>query len=73
MRFKAKPTKELTKETVDEDLWYFMKEYVDDEGYVYGWYVDGYIVGGMVEENEDYCSLEYWVPVIKDTVVLVEE
>ena len=73
MRFKAKPTEALTKEMVDEDLWFFMKEYVDDEGYIYGWYVDGYIVGGMIEANDEYCSLEYWAPVIKDTVVLVEE
>lgn len=31
MRFKAKPKEELTEEMVDEDLWYFLKEYVDDE------------------------------------------
>ena len=45
MKFKAKLKEELTEEIVDEDLWYFLKEYVDDEGYIYGWYVDGYIVG----------------------------
>lgn len=73
MKFKAKPKEELTEEIVDEDLWYFLKEYVDDEGYIYGWYVDGYIVGGMVEVNDEYCSLEYWVPVIEDTLVLVKE
>ncbi len=73
MRFKAKPTEALTKEAVDEDSWFFIKEYIDDEGYIYGWYVDGYIVGKMFEANEEYCSLEYWVSVIEDTVVLVEE
>ena len=73
MKFKAKPKEELTEEMVDEDLWYFLKEYIDDEGYIYGWYVDRYIAGGMVEANDEYCSLEYWVPVIEDTVMLVKE
>lgn len=36
MRFKAKPTEALTKEMVDEDLWSFLQEHVDDEGYIYG-------------------------------------
>lgn len=73
MKFKAKSKEELTEEMADEDLWYSLKEYIDDEGYIYGWYVDGYIVGGMVEVNDEYCSLEYWVPVIEDTLVLVKE
>jgi len=73
MKFKAKLKQELKKEMFEEDLWSFLKEYVDDEGYIYGWYVDGYIVGKMLEANDEYCSLEYWAPVIEDTVVLVKE
>lgn len=41
--------------------------------YVKGFYVDGYIVGGFVEVNDEYTALEYWVPVDKDTVQLIEE
>lgn len=59
MRFKAKPKEELTEEMFEEDLWSFLQEYIDDEGYIYGWYVNGYIVGKMLEANDEYCSLEY--------------
>ena len=73
MKFKAKLKQELKKEMFEEDLWSFLQEHIDDEGYIYGWYVDGYIVGGMIEANDEYCSLEYWAPVIEGTVVLVKE
>lgn len=86
MRFKAKPTKRIIEQMALEEAEYvfdyeWLQDKLDDEGFVTGFFVSdnnkdseiGYIVGGMIEANEDYCSLEYWVPVIKDTVVLVEE
>lgn len=87
MRFKAKPTKRIIEQMVLEvEAGYgfgygWLQDELDDEGFVAGFFVAdnnkdseiGFIVGGVVEANEEYCSLEYWVPVIKDTVVLVEE
>lgn len=40
---------------------------------MYGWYVDGFIVGEVIEANDEYIALEYWVPVDPETVCLVEE
>ena len=87
MRFKAKPTKRIIEQVALEveagyDIGYgWLQDELDDEGFVTGFFVAdnnkdseiGYIVGGMIEENEHYCSLESWIPVYLDTVVLVEE
>ena len=39
-----------------------------DNGWVYGYYVDGYIVGPVVESTEEYIALEWWCPVHRETV-----
>ena len=70
MRFKAKPKEELTKEMVDEDLWYFLKEYVDDDGFIHGWYSDGFIIGHVIEADDEYIIHEFWCPVDKTTLQL---
>ncbi len=44
-----------------------------DGTYVYGWYVDGFIVGEVIEANDEYIAIEYWVPVDPETVCLVKE
>lgn len=44
-----------------------------DGTYVYGWYVDGFIVGKVMDSDDEYIALEYWVPVHSETVCLVEE
>ena len=44
-----------------------------DGTYVYGWYVDGFIVGQVMDSDDEYIVLEYWVPVDPETVCLVEE
>lgn len=36
--------------------------------WIKGYYVDGCIVGGVVEANEEYIALERWWPVDKGTV-----
>lgn len=43
-----------------------------DGTYVYGWYVDGFIIGRVIEANEEYIAIEYWVPVELETVCLVK-
>ncbi len=44
-----------------------------DGTYVYGWYVDGFIVGEVIEANEEYIAIEYWIPVEPETVCIVGE
>ena len=86
MRFKAKPTERIIEQMALEEAGYvfgygWLQDELDDEGFVTGFFVAnnskdskiGFIVGGVVEANEEYCSLEYWIPVYLDTVVLVEE
>ena len=41
--------------------------------YVYGWYVDGFIVGKVMDYDDEYIALEYWVPVDPETVCLVDK
>ena len=69
MKFKAKPMP-FDYEPFEYD---WLEEKMDDDGYVTGYYVDGYIVGKFVEVNKEYTHLEFWVPVLKDTLELVEE
>lgn len=46
---------------------------LDADGYVHGWYVDGFIVGGVIESTEEYVSLEYWCPVDVSTLKKVHD
>lgn len=36
--------------------------------WVYGVYVDGYIIDGIVEANDEYITIESWIPVDKNTI-----
>lgn len=42
-----------------------------ENGWVTGWYADGFIIGDMVEVEEDYITFEFWCPVISETVEVV--
>lgn len=44
---------------------------VDEQGYVTGWYADGFILGDVVEADADNIIFEHWVPVLRETVELV--
>lgn len=46
--------------------------YIDENNYVYGHYVDGYIVGPIVDIGDDHIDLEYWCKVDPDTLVEVD-
>jgi uncharacterized phage protein (TIGR01671 family) len=37
-------------------------------GWIYGTYLDGYIVNGVVESTDEYIALEEWCPVKIETV-----
>ena len=39
-----------------------------DNGWVYGDYLDGYIVNEVIEATGEYISLGNWYPVLKETV-----
>lgn len=66
MKFKAK-TQFVDQNPSDFDI------PIDKDGYVQGYYVDGYIVGDFVEANEEYTSLEWWCPVDVSTLKEVKE
>lgn len=65
--FKAIPIHGFFDEDTDPNLGKF------DGTYVYGWYVDGFIVGKVMDVDDEYIALEYWVPVDPGTVRLIEE
>ena len=44
----------------------------NENGYVTGYFVDGFIVGTVVEANDEYISIEWWCPVDADTLERVE-
>lgn len=70
MLFKAKPkTTSLNHELYS----YEWTPPMDADGYIYGWYVDGFIVGAVQESNEEYIALDFWCPVEKDTLEVVKE
>lgn len=69
MKFKAKP---LWKDEENEFLAKELKQYIDDNGYICGWYVDGAIVGKFVEFNEEYTVNEFWCKIDLDTLEVVE-
>lgn len=45
----------------------------DSEGYVEGYLTGDYIVGDIIEANDEYISHEWWCPIQPDTVKPVEE
>lgn len=75
MKFKAKPVYEAPTETIIgyEELEPFEGFYdlLDDEGYVHGYYVDGYIIGGIAEVTDEYFHPEFWCPIDKSTLAAI--
>lgn len=80
--FKGKPTLRIIEEmNADIEAGYssgydWLHEELDDKGFVTGFFVAdnskdseiGFIVGGVVEANDEYIALESWIPVYLDTV-----
>lgn len=69
MKFKAKPKidKRERKYLLKE-----LKDFIDDDGYITGWYVDGAIVGKFVEFNGEYTVNEFWCKVDVETLEVVK-
>ena len=73
MKFRAKPLFE--KDELEDDLkkeFAEFADFIDKDGYIVGWYVDGAIVGKFVEFNEEYTSLEFWCKVDVETLEVVK-
>ncbi|GAX46786.1 hypothetical protein [Pseudolactococcus reticulitermitis] len=65
MKFKAKPKDpEIAQE--------LFSDFMDEDGYIHGWYVDGVIVGDFVELNDEYAILEFWCPIDIETLEVIE-
>ena len=70
MEFRAKPLFE--KGENEDDVKKEFAEFIDEDGYIVGWYVDGAIVGDFVEFDEEYTSLEFWCKVDVETLEVVK-
>lgn len=66
MKFKAKPEKSI-QSLIEQGV------PIDPDGYVRGWYVDGFIVGTPVEHTDEYLALEYWCSIYEDTLKPVDD
>ena len=71
--FKAKIV-DIDKTIKDTDFVIKGKEqgYIDENNYAYGYYVDGYIVGPVVDVGGNHIAIEYWCKVDSDTVIEVD-
>ena len=70
MKFRAKTLFENGENKDD-----FKKEFadfIDKDGYIVGWYVDGAIVGKFIDFDEQYTSLEFWCKVDVETLEVIE-
>lgn len=74
-KFKAKPVASIEeiKDTLYADELAYLENVIDEDGYAHGYYVGGFIVGEMVEANDEYCTLEYWIPVLPETLMMEVE
>lgn len=76
-KVEAKP-KEGTNVDPEDDK--FFKEIETADGYIKGWYVDGFILGDIIEVDDEVLNFEYWIAVdestlreVQDTVTFTEE
>lgn len=63
--FKAKVNVD-NEDEVRKENWF--KDLVDNDDYVTGYFVDGYIVGDVLEADSDYMNIEWWIPVDESTL-----
>ena len=73
MKYKAKIKYTRDKLKLVRHTDFLERGIIDSNGYIYGYYVDGAIVGKFTDLNDEYTNLEYWCEVDVDTLELVEE
>ena len=64
-KFKAKSN--LSQEDLD------FHRIENQDGYITGYYVGGYLVGDVIEATDEYINFEWWCPIDESTLELVEE
>lgn len=69
--FKAKPIEEAIYPYAGDfantnDWW---NHYIDDDGYISGFYVDGYIIGKIIESSDEHILPKFWCPIQEDTLI----
>ena len=73
MKYKAKIKYTRDKYRLVRHTDFLEERGIDSDGYIYGYYVDGAIVGNFTDLNDEYTNLQYWCEVDVDTLELVEE
>lgn len=73
MKFKAKPKYATLVQAEEDEFGEFdwLKESLDEEGYIHGYYVDGYILGGIEEVTDEYFAPSSWCPIDKSTLAAI--
>lgn len=71
MRAKAK----ILDKIKDKDFIREGKEqgWIDKNNFIQGWYVDGYIVGPVIDVENDHIELEYWCKIDKNTLEFIDD
>lgn len=49
----------------------WLKERLDEDGYIHGYYVDGHIVGDVIDSDDNGFQPEFWCPIDGSTLELV--
>lgn len=65
MLFKAKPKASAFNHELYSYEW---TPPIDANGFIHGWYVDGFIVGSVQESTDEYIAPDFWCPIEKDTL-----
>lgn len=73
MKYKAKIKYTRDKRKLVRHTDFLERGIIDSNGYIYGYYVDGAIVGKFTDLNDEYTNLEYWCEVDINTLELVKE
>lgn len=77
IKFRAKVIDEILWQTTQLKLDNYTDENIKEGGIVEGWlcYTDDgkpYILGDLIEANEEYTINEFWYPVDEDSIELIE-
>lgn len=76
MKFKAKPAYKRYQGVVigfQDEPFEGYYDLLDTDGYVSGYYVDGYIIGKIAAVTDEYFQPDFWCPIDKSTLVKIGE
>lgn len=52
---------------------FYSKGKIYDDKWVYGWLVENYIIGPVIEATNDYINFHYWIPIKPETVERIRD